>query len=128
MMSADIRRIFTKGATLIGAFDLALLGFAGYRGTQLLVHDSILDPARDRVFAWQQARPDSIPREWIVTLISCVYCTGWWVAGALLATYLVVTGRFDDAPLLVHGIEWLAVAGAAVLMNRVDDTLGRVAQ
>ncbi|MFJ4846299.1 DUF1360 domain-containing protein [Streptomyces sp. NPDC088733] len=113
---------------MIGAVDLALLGFAGYRGTQLLVHDSILDPACDRVFAWQQARPDSKRRDFVVTLISCVYCTGWWVAGALLATYLLATGRFDGAPLLVHGIEWLAVAGLAVLMNRVDDTLGRVAQ
>lgn len=128
MISADIRRIFTKGATLIGAVELALLGFAGYRGTQLLVHDSILDPARDKVFAWHQARPDSKARDFVVTLISRVYCTGWWVAGVLLATYLVATGRFGDAPLLVHGIEWLAVAGAAVLMNRVDDTLGRVAQ
>ncbi|MFI2304659.1 hypothetical protein ACH5AL_38445 [Actinacidiphila glaucinigra] len=44
----------------------------------------------------------------------------------LLATYLLVTGRFEQAPLLVHGIEWPAVAGAAVLMNRVDDTMGRV--
>ncbi|MEU0181430.1 DUF1360 domain-containing protein [Streptomyces sp. NPDC006207] len=112
---------------MIGPVELALLGLAGYRGTQLLVHDAILDPARDKVFAWHLDRPHSKPRTFVITLISCVYCTGWWVAGALLATYLLATGRFDDAPLLVHGIEWLAVAGAAVLMNRVDDTMGRVA-
>ncbi|MET9386370.1 hypothetical protein ABZY09_36290 [Streptomyces sp. NPDC002928] len=29
-------------------------------------------------------------------------------------------------PLLTHGVEWFAVAGAAVLLNRVDDTLGEV--
>jgi hypothetical protein len=28
--------------------------------------------------------------------------------------------------LVVHGVEWLAVAGLAVLLNRLDDMLGRV--
>ncbi|WP_433856665.1 DUF1360 domain-containing protein [Streptomyces kronopolitis] len=102
--------------------ELALLALAGYRGTQLLVHDSILDPARDRVDIWHQKRPESTARTAVVTLISCVYCTGWWVAGALLLTWLLVTGTWDEAPLLVHGVEWLAVAGAAALLNRWDDT------
>ncbi|MGJ3558874.1 DUF1360 domain-containing protein [Streptomyces sp. INA 01156] len=79
------------------------------------------------MFAWHSRKPDSRARTALVTLISCVYCTGWWVAGALLATWLLATGQWHDTPLLVHGIEWLAVAGAAVVINRVDDTLGRVA-
>ncbi|MFJ5155006.1 DUF1360 domain-containing protein [Streptomyces sp. NPDC088353] len=105
---------------------LALLGLAGYRGTQLAVHDTILDPVRDRIIAWHERRQDSAVRAAVVTLISCVYCMGWWVSGALLATYLLVTGSFDQAPLLVHGLEWLAVAGLAVLLNRVDDALSQV--
>ncbi|MGW3736657.1 DUF1360 domain-containing protein [Streptomyces sp. NPDC005148] len=107
---------------MIGPVELALLALAGYRGTQLAVHDSILDPARDRVHDWHQRRLGSTARTFVVTLISCVYCTGWWVSGALLLTYLLVTGHWDQAPLLVHGIEWLAVAGAAVLLNRWDDS------
>ncbi|MFI0827278.1 DUF1360 domain-containing protein [Streptomyces roseolus] len=107
---------------MLSPAELVLLAFAGYRGTQLAVHDSILDPARDRIHAWQQAKDDSSVREWVITLISCVYCTGWWVAGALLATWLLVTGSWGDAPLVVHGIEWLAVAGGAVLLNRWDDS------
>lgn len=107
---------------MISPAELAVLAFAGYRGTQLLVHDSLLDPARDKVFAWHEARPKARVRELVVTLISCVYCTGWWVAGALLATWLLVTGTWDQAPILVHGIEWFAVAGAAVLLNRWDDS------
>lgn len=103
---------------------LALLAFAGYRATQLAVHDSILDPARDRIHAWAADRPDSRARAFIAALISCVYCTGWWLSGAILATYLLATGQWATVPLLVHGIEWLAVAGAAVLLNRIDDTLG----
>lgn len=111
---------------MISLTTLALLGLAGYRGTQLAVHDTILDPARDRVIAWHERRQTSAVRSAVVTLISCVYCMGWRVSGALLATYLLVTGTWDQAPLLVHGIEWLAVAGLAVLFNRADDTLGRV--
>lgn len=102
--------------------ELALLALAGYRATQLAVHDSILDPVRDRIFAWYEKRPGSGPRTAVITLISCVYCMGWWIAGALLATWLLATGTWHSAPLVVHGAEWLAVAGAAVLLNRWDDS------
>ncbi|MEU2238464.1 hypothetical protein ABZ572_03550 [Streptomyces sp. NPDC018338] len=53
-----------------------------------------------------------------------MYYTGWWLAGAILATFLLASGQWHEAPLLVHGIEWFAVAGTAVLLNRVDDALG----
>ncbi|MDI9829703.1 DUF1360 domain-containing protein [Streptomyces sp. KAU_LT] len=111
---------------MIDLTHLALLGLAGYRGTQLAVHDTILDPARDQLIAWHERRPTSPVRNAVVTLISCVYCMGWWIAGALLTTYLLLTGTFHSSPLLVHGIEWLAVAGLAVLLNRLDDALGQV--
>lgn len=107
---------------MIGIAELAILALAGYRGTQLLVHDTILDAPRERIFTWHGQRLDSPARTAVVTLISCVYCTGWWVAGVLLATYLLATGEWHGAPLLVHGIEWLAVAGGAVLLNRWDDS------
>ena len=107
---------------MIDLAELALLAAAGYRGTQLLVHDSILDPARDRLIGWHEKRPDSTLREALVTLISCVYCTGWWVSGVVLLVWLLATGTWHDAPLLVHGIEWFAVAGGAVLLNRWDDS------
>ncbi|MGJ5693531.1 DUF1360 domain-containing protein [Streptomyces albidoflavus] len=102
--------------------ELVILALAGYRLTQLGVHDAILDPARDKVFDWQTRRPDSRVRDFVITLITCVYCTGWWLSGALLATWLLVTGQWHTAPLLVHAVEWLAVAGGAVLLNRWDDT------
>ncbi|MFF8931497.1 DUF1360 domain-containing protein [Streptomyces longwoodensis] len=105
---------------------LALLGLAGYRGTQLAVHDTILDPVRDRIIAWHERRQTSPVRSAVVALISCVYCMGWWVSVAILATYLLATGHWTGTPLVVHGLEWLAVAGLAVLLNRLDDTLGRI--
>ncbi|MEU5497962.1 DUF1360 domain-containing protein [Streptomyces griseofuscus] len=109
---------------MIGVPELVVLAAAGYRATQLAVHDAILEPARGAVFDWQTRKPDSKPREWVVSLISCVYCMGWWISGATLVTWLLASGQWDDSPLLVHGLEWLAVAGASVFLNRVDDTLG----
>lgn len=108
---------------MITALEVALLALAGYRGTQLVVHDSILDAARLRIDEWQQKRPTSRVRAMLVTLISCVYCSGWWVSGGLLLTWLLVTGQWHGAPVLVHAVEWAAVAGAAVLLNRWDDSL-----
>lgn len=109
---------------MIDFVELAVLACAGYRGTQLAVHDSILEPARARVFAWHANRPESKVRTAVVTLISCVYCMGWWISGAFLAVWLLASGQWDASPPPVHGIEWFAVAGAAVFLNRVDDTLG----
>ncbi|MFF4401461.1 hypothetical protein [Streptomyces sp. NPDC001480] len=43
---------------MLDLIHLALLGLAGYRGTQLAVHDTLLDPACDRVFAWHERRQD----------------------------------------------------------------------
>ncbi|MYR59602.1 DUF1360 domain-containing protein [Streptomyces sp. SID625] len=111
---------------MIGIPALLVLAAAGYRATQLAIHDTVLDPARAAVFDWHSRKTDSPVRTAAVTLISCPYCIGWWISGALLAAYLLATGQFDQAPLLVHGIEWFAVAGAAVLLNRIDDTLGEV--
>lgn len=111
-----------QGAEMIGIPELVFLALAGYRLTQLGVHDAILDPARDRVFDWQTRRPESSVRAFVVTLISCVYCLGWWLSGAVLAAYLLLTDQWTGAPLLLHGLEWLAVAGGAVLLNRWDDS------
>lgn len=111
---------------MIDITTLAVLAAAGYRATQLAVHDTILDPVRDRIHEWHEQRPDSTFRELVVTLISCVYCMGWWISGTLLAVFLLAADQFHGTPLVVHGVEWLAVAGGAVFLNRVDDTLGRL--
>ncbi|MGC4947717.1 DUF1360 domain-containing protein [Streptomyces sp. DT224] len=107
---------------MISLATLAVLALAGYRTTQLVVHDSILDPVRERIDAWQQRKPNSALRAALVTLISCVYCSGFWVSGVLLAAWLLATDTWAGTPVLVHGLEWLAVAGSAVLLNRWDDS------
>lgn len=112
---------------MISPTELAVLTLAGYRGTQLVVHDSIGDPIRDRVFAWHAARPDSPARTALITLISCTYCAGWWISGAVLAVYLLAAGQWTTAPLAVHGVQWLAVAGGQALLNRWNDTRAEAA-
>ncbi|MFB7114495.1 DUF1360 domain-containing protein [Streptomyces sp. NPDC056291] len=109
---------------MISLPELLILAAAGYRATQLAVHDSILEPARVAVFDWHSRKPTSRVRTAAISLITCVYCMGWWISGAILATWLLASGQWDSARLVVHGLEWFAVAGAAVLLNRVDDTLG----
>ncbi|MFF4179706.1 DUF1360 domain-containing protein [Streptomyces sp. NPDC001750] len=103
---------------------LILLGTAAYRLTQLGVHDSILDPPRHRLAAWHAKNFDSKPRSFLMQLISCTYCLGFWLSGATLGVYLVIHGAWDNTSWLGHGIEWLAVAGVQALLNRLDDTFG----
>lgn len=102
--------------------ELAVLILAAYRGTQLAVHDTILDAPRDWVFTWHSRKDTSPVRHALVSLITCIYCAGWWVSGAFLATWLYASGQWHDAPLLVHGAEWFAVAGGQALLNRWDDS------
>lgn len=102
--------------------ELAVLAFAAYRGTQLIVHDSILDAPRGWAFTWHSRKDTSPLRTALITLISCVYCSGWWVAGAFLAAYLLLTDQWHGVPVLLHGVEWFAVAGAQALLNRWDDS------
>lgn len=107
---------------MIHIAELAPLAAAAYWGTYLAVHAELTDPLRAPVYAWHERRPESALRAKLVTLIACTYCAGWWISGALLATYLLATGQWHSAPLPVHGVEWAAVAGGQALLNRWDDT------
>lgn len=101
---------------------LAALSFAAYRLTQLVVWDTILDPARTALELWQADRPASRTRAFIRQLVSCIYCIGFWLSAATTVTYLTVAGQWGTAPLAVHGIECFAVAGGQALLNRWDDS------
>lgn len=109
---------------MLNLLTLAALGLASYRGTQLIVHDSIGDPIRDRLELWHAKRHDSKLRSFVRDLLTCTYCTGAHVSWILLVTYLLVTGQWGDAPVLVHALEASAVAGIQALLNRLDDTMG----
>lgn len=107
---------------MLGLTALALLAAASYRGTQLAVHDSILDAPRGWIFDWHSRKTESPVRSAAVTLISCTYCMGWWVSGAFLAAYLYATHQWHTDTPLLHGVEWFAVAGGQALLSRWDDS------
>lgn len=111
---------------MLNLLELAALGFAAYRGTQLLVWDSILDGWHKRVDAWHMdgIRPgrSNRGRTFLKDLISCTYCTGWWVSVITLAAYYTVTS-WSGVSVLSFGLNAFAVAGAQALLSRYDDTL-----
>ncbi len=98
------------------------MGFAAYRGTQLIVWDSILDGWRDRIERWRVAEFDSGPRKFVWDLLTCVYCTGFHVSWLTVAAYHTATS-WSGVNVLSFGIESFAVAGVQALLNRWDDTL-----
>lgn len=101
---------------------LAVLILASYRGTQLLTHDSLLDPLRARFAIYGVDHPGKV-HDFFSTLWQCIYCTGVYVSGISLLAYLLVTGAaWADGAWLIHGVEWFAVAGGQALLNRRDDT------
>lgn len=107
---------------MIGIVPLLVLAFASYRITRAAARDSITAPLRDTLTNWALTHPTSRWRAMVDVLIQCTYCIGWWISGATLATYLLATGNWHDAPLIIHVIEWAAVGGAQAYLNAGDDT------
>lgn len=103
-------------------FTLAILGFAAYRATQLVVWDTIGDGMRKRIELWHASNHTSGFRTFIRKLIGCPYCTGWWLSMITVLVYLTAAGQWGSAPLIVHAVECWAVAGIQALLNRWDDS------
>ncbi|ATN93749.1 hypothetical protein SEA_ABT2GRADUATEX2_9 [Streptomyces phage Abt2graduatex2] len=101
---------------------LAVLGFAAYRATQLVVWDTIGDRLRDRLELWHAAKHTSRFRTFVRQLIGCPYCAGWWLSMITVLVYLTAAGQWGSAPLIVHAVEAWAVAGIQALLNRWDDS------
>lgn len=112
-----------EGAHVLNLMELGLLGLAAYRGTQLIVWDSILDGWRKRLELWHARKHESRARTFVRALLACIYCTGFWVSVlAVLAYHAAVTGWGGADPVSL-GIESFAVAGVQALLNRWDDAL-----
>lgn len=109
---------------------LAALGFAAYRATQLVVWDSIGDKLRGTPDSWLERwymdgiRPGRSNRfrTFVRQLVSCPYCTGWWLSMLTTLVYLTAAGQWGQAPLIVHAVECWTVAGIQALLNRWDDS------
>lgn len=102
---------------------LLVLGFAAYRGTQLVVHDTIGDPVRSRIEMWHAAKFDSKVRTFVRDLLSCIYCVGFWLSVVAVLAWVSATGQWGDRSVWTFAVDAWAVAGIQSLISRVDDTL-----
>jgi fatty acid desaturase len=102
--------------------ELAVLGFAAARGTQLVVFDSILDGPRERLELWHARKFKSKPRTLIRDLVSCIFCTGFWASVAATAVYILASPATWPG-IWLFGIDVFAVAGAQMVINKVVDHL-----
>lgn len=111
---------------------VALLGFAAARVTQLVIWDSILDGARQRLAAWhmdgvQPGRANRL-RTFIRDLFACIYCFGFHASWLTVLAFTLATGGNPVASVgafFQFGIWSFAVAGVQMLVNRWDDSLDR---
>lgn len=111
---------------MLGALELGALGFAAYRATQLIVHDSILDGLRQRLEMWHARQFDSRVRSFVRDLISCIYCVSFHMAWLAVLAYMLAVGTNpvgSVSSFWLFGIQSFAVAGLAALLGRYDDTL-----
>ena len=108
---------------MISIVDVLILALVASRLTHLVVHDTILGPVREKLDLWHAKNHLGYWRSFVVDLFGCVFCIGFWLSGAVLLTFLVTTGRWSGEGLIVHAMEWLAVAGAQTAINRWLDTL-----
>ena len=52
-----------------------------------------------------------------VDLVTCPYCAGWWIAGAVVAVYVATVGVYNGW--WPFAFSWAGVAGGQVVVWRV---------
>jgi hypothetical protein len=114
------------------AFDMVVDVLAAYRLTRLATADIISEPARQTAVTRLLRGSDHVPEmdhdqtaEQLVEavkdppklarLITCRWCAGVWIAGAVVAARTLVPGRWDP---IAKG---LALSAGAALLARFED-------
>jgi hypothetical protein len=99
----------TRSGDLPTIESVVVLALAASRLARAVSVDDITAPARRRVGEWAQRR-DSEGARWLVELLHCPVCTGWW---ASLAVSLAAPGQRR----LLRGV---SVAGAQVVLTLAE--------
>jgi hypothetical protein len=100
--------------------EVVVLALASERLARAISIDEITAPGRARLSRWAEADGESRARSWIVQLVHCPMCVGWWTS---VGISLVTPGRH-------RVLRGAAVAGVQVplaLAERLISEEGRLA-
>jgi hypothetical protein len=64
----------------VSGVELVVLGLGTFRIARLVVEDDITLPVRSWLF-------DRFPSDWLISLLSCVWCAGFWVSVGVAACW-----------------------------------------
>jgi Protein of unknown function (DUF1360) len=111
---------------------VTLLALAAYRLFHLVAKDTILNRPRAWVLRAGDWRPGDnalMPvgfRTGLADFISCPWCTGFWISGALVTGWYVAADYPFDGP-AIYGwvLTWLAVSALVGLIASVHDLSDR---
>lgn len=105
-----------------------LLALIAYRLWRLIAEDDVLDVPRRKLVrlaeSWQPG--DAIPseyREKLALFITCPWCAGFWVCGAVLIAWMGTLGEWPDSTsdVLVSAGVWLALSALVGFQrNKLD--------
>lgn len=88
-----------------------LIAFASYRVWRLIAVDQITEPLRAPLL-----RSDHRAAVWVYDLITCAWCAGFWISGAITGA----TALSLDWALLDAVLAWWAVSAVVGLLGRLD--------
>lgn len=90
-----------------------LIGVAGFRLWRLAARDQITEPLRAPIIA----RSDRQPFTWLLDLLLCPWCAGWWITGA----GSLVLGLHQHWDPVEGVLVWLASSAVCGFLGRADD-------
>jgi len=98
------------GSTLsITVVDLVILALAVYRLSRLIIEDTVTERLRNAV--WRRYNPS----HGVGYLITCYWCTGFWVASLLVLLFIIV-----PVPTIAASLVLALSALAGIIAARMD--------
>lgn len=89
-----------------------LIGFAGYRVYRIIGKDQITEPLRAPIVA----RSDRPFYRWVLDLIECPWCSGWWCTGAGTLAF----GLLYDWHPVEGAAVWCAASAVCGFLGKLD--------
>lgn len=98
------------GSTLsITVVDLLILALATYRLARLIIEDTVTERLRNAI--WSKYPPS----QGVGYLITCYWCTGFWVASLLVLLFIIV-----PVPTIAASLVLALSALAGIIAARLD--------